>query len=100
MKAHKDVSTPKTRGIIIPAGENNDGKEERAHLLGPVANSLMIGPDDEKSSLQDILILTFCLSAYGVNKFVAEVRILYVQQQHFYRSYFLTSCPSFVPRVW
>ncbi len=76
IRAHKDVSPQKGGGIIISAGENNDGKEEMEYLLSPVANSLMIGPDDETSSLQDILPLIFCLSAYAVNKFVAEVRII------------------------
>ncbi len=71
---NKDECTGIGNGVKS-AGVSNDGKEDAEQLLVSVPSSIASGLDDEKDSSQDIkdiMPLMFCLSAYAVNKFVAE----------------------------
>ncbi len=89
---NKGVS-PENGSEVISAGGSNDGKEDMEQLLYPAPESLTNGGlDEEKSSFQDVAPLIFCLSAYAVNKFVAEVYI------YTYTSpYSVTSCSFVLP---
>ncbi len=75
-----DVSPQNGDDKIRSAEEDDDsnGKKESDSLLNTEnGDSMKSWPDEEKVGLQDILTLTFCLSAYAVNKFVAEVLYVY-----------------------
>ncbi len=87
ISTNKGVSPENVSGVISLGGSNG-GKEDMEQPLYPVPESMTSwGLDEGKNSFQDVLPLIFCLSAYAVNKFVAEV----------YIPYSVTSCSFLLP---